>query len=286
MNTLVFGSTGQVARELAKFEGVILLDRSAADLTDPSHCAALIRQHQPFAVINAAAYTAVDKAEEEEALATTINGAAPASMAEASAALDIPFVHISTDYVFAGDGEAAWQPTDPVSPKNAYGRSKLVGENAVIKAGGRGAVLRTSWVFSAHGNNFLKTMLRLSETRDGLSVVADQIGGPTPAADIAAACLRMTNALRRDAGLAGLYHFSGAPDASWADFARHIFAMAGRDITVTDIATEAYPTPAKRPLNSRLDCSTTEQAFGITRPDWRAATKAIIAELKGAGSET
>lgn len=281
MTVLVFGKTGQVATELGAFETVRLVGRDEADLTDPKGCAALILDAKPSAVINAAAYTAVDKAEEEETLAHKINADAPGAMAEACAARDIPFVHISTDYVFDGSGAAARPTTDPVSPQNAYGRTKLAGEEAVGAAGGRCAVLRTSWVFSAHGANFLKTMLRLSETRDALSIVADQIGGPTPADAIAAACMRMAQVLAEAPEAAGVYHFSGAPDVSWADFARHIFATSAREIAVSDIATAQYPTPAARPLNSRLDCSATARVFGIDRPDWRDAVARIVADLEG-----
>ncbi len=147
-------------------------------------------------------------------------------------------------------------------------------------AGGTHAILRTSWVFSAHGTNFVKTMLRLSETRDSLTIVGDQIGGPTPASDIAAACLRIAGALADDPGKTGTYHFSGAPETSWAGFAREIFAQAGRDVAVTEIPTADYPTPARRPLNSRLDCAATEAAFGLARPDWRAGLARVLAELK------
>lgn len=277
---LVFGQTGQVATELQRQAKVRALGRTEADLSDPEACAAAIRRAAPRAVINAAAYTAVDKAESDEPLATTINGTAPGAMARECAALDIPFVHISTDYVFAGDGTRAWTPSDRPAPQNAYGRSKLVGEEAVRAAGGRFAILRTSWVFSAHGENFVKTMVRLSETRDVLNVVADQIGGPTPADTIAAACLSIADQLGRDTGKSGTYHFSGAPHASWADFATAIFAAAGRNVTVTLIPTSAYPTPATRPLNSRLDCSATTDVFGIPRSDWRAALASVLPQLE------
>ena len=186
--TLVFGKTGQVAIELQRLGGVVALGREQADLSDPQVCAAAIREHTPQAVINSAAYTAVDKAKGDEALATIINGEAPRAMARACAELGIPFVHISTDYVFAGMGDVPWQPGDVTAPQNAYGRSKLVGEIGIRDSGAVHAILRTSWVVSAHGVNFVKTMLHLSETRDALNVVADQIGGPTPARDIAAAC--------------------------------------------------------------------------------------------------
>ncbi len=275
---LVFGKTGQVATELQRQAEVIALGRDQADLSDPDACAAAIRAHAPSVVINAAAYTAVDRAEADEALAQVINADAPGAMARACSDLGRPFLHVSTDYVFAGTGAAPWRPTDPVAPQNAYGRTKLAGEAAVQAAGGRAAILRTSWVFSAHGNNFVKTMLRLSETRDHLNVVADQIGGPTPARAIAAALLTMAQAMRDGQG-GGLYHFAGAPPTSWACFARETFASAGRSVTVADILTSQYPTPAARPLNSRLDCSSLAADFGITQPDWRAELKTVIAEL-------
>lgn len=287
MKILVFGKTGQVATELRRRvpseNTVIALGRGDADLSDPAACVAALETHMPDAVINAAAYTAVDTAETEEALATGINGDTPGAIAAACAARGIPLVHISTDYVFAGDGTTAWQETDPVSPPNAYGRSKLAGEVAVAaamkRAGGAYAILRTSWVFSAHGNNFVKTMLRLSETRDALSVVEDQIGGPTPAAAIADACLRMATDLAVAPEKSGIYHFSGAPDASWKTFACETFARAARDVVVSGIATCDYPTPAVRPLNSRLDCTAIHAAFGISRPDWRSALDDVLTEL-------
>lgn len=279
MSLLVFGATGQVARELARrAPEAVFLSRTDVDLADPEACMAAITDHAPTAVINAAAYTAVDRAEDEETLATAINATAPAAMANACAARDIPFVHISTDYVFDGSGDSARAPDAPTAPINAYGRSKLAGEEAVRLAGGRWAVLRTSWVFSAHGANFVKTMLRLSESRDALNIVADQIGGPTSAARIAEACLAMVPVLARDGAAAGVYHFSGAPDASWADFASAIFDKAGRKVAVTGIPSSDYPTPASRPLNSRLDCSTLS-VFGIDRPDWRNDLDEVLADL-------
>ncbi len=267
---LVFGKTGQVSRELAGLADVQCFGRYEADLSNPEKCAALIQNSDCQAVINAAAYTAMDKAEEEEDLANLINGDAPSAMAQAAREKDIPFVHISTDYVFDGLGETPWKPDDKTSPINAYGRSKLKGEIGVEKAGGKFAILRTSWVFSAHGHNFVKSMLKLGCERDALNIVADQIGGPTPSSEIAKACHSMALQLQKDASKSGIYHFSGAPDTSWAGFAREIFAVAGRDVTVENIPTSAYPTPATRPLNSRLDCSSLETDFGIKRPDWRA----------------
>ena len=277
---LVFGKTGQVANELQRLSGVTALGREDVDLSAPSACATAIREHSPKAVINAAAYTAVDRAEDEEHLATVINGNAPTAMAKACAELGIPLVHISTDYVFNGIGNTPYRPEDAPEPQNAYGRSKLAGEIGVRESGAVYAILRTSWVVSAHGVNFLKTMLRLSETRDALSIVVDQIGGPTAARDIAAACLQIANQLIEEPSKAGIYHFSGAPDTSWADFATEIFAQVDRTMTVTSIPTAEYPTPAKRPLNSRMDCRSVEQVFGIKRPNWQDGLKEILKDLE------
>lgn len=284
MRILVFGHDGQVASELRRraAKGVTLtaLDRAAADLTDPEACARAIAAHAPDAVINAAAYTVVDKAEEDEAVARVVNADAPGAMARESAGRGIPFITISTDYVFSGAGERPWQPEDPTDPQGAYGRTKRVGELAVQAAGGTCAILRTSWVVSAHGHNFVKTMLRLGAERDGLNIVADQIGGPTGAAEIAEACLTIAQALKTDPDKAGTYHLAGAPDTSWADFARAIFAGAGIDCAVSDIPSSAYPTPATRPLNSRMDCTNTTTTFGIPRPDWTKSIEHILAELE------
>ena len=284
MSIVVLGSTGQVATELrARAPEACVLTRTAADLAQPDAAAAAlaaaISETGARGVINAAAYTAVDKAESEEEVASLVNGAAPAALAREAAKAGVPFVHISTDYVFPGAGTRPWTPEDATGPLGAYGRSKLAGEEGVRSAGGPHAILRTSWVFSAHGANFVKTMLRLSETRDALSIVSDQIGGPTPAGAIAEACLAIATRLAQNPELSGTYHFSGAPDVSWADFAREIFRLAGRDVAVTDIPTAEYPTPATRPLNSRLDCAATEAAFGLPRPDWRAGLARVLADL-------
>ena len=277
---LVFGKTGQVATELQRVSGVMALGREDVDLSESKACAAAIHEHAPKAVINAAAYTVVDRAEVEERLATVINGDAPTAMAKACAELGIPLVHISTDYVFNGRGNTPYRPEDATEPQNAYGRSKLAGEIGIRESGVVYAILRTSWVVSAHGANFVKTMLRLSDTRDALNVVADQIGGPTPARDIAKACLQIANQLIQDTTKLGTYHFSSAPDVSWAEFASKIFAQAGRTVTVTPISTAEYPTPAKRPLNSRMDCHSTEQVFGIKRPNWQDGLKEILKDLE------
>ncbi len=278
---LVFGRTGQVARELARAApDALCLSRASADLSDPAACAAAIRSHAPAAVINAAAYTAVDRAEDEEALARVINADAPAAMARACAQLRIPLVQISTDYVFDGAGTVPFAPDHSAAPLNAYGRTKLAGEAGVRAAGGVHAIVRTSWVFSAHGSNFVRTMLRLGAEHDHLRVVADQTGGPTPARALAAACLAIAAALQADPAKVGTFHFSGAPDTSWAGFARAIMAGAGLDCRIAEIPTADYPTPARRPLNSRLDCGSLS-VFGLAQPDWQADLRDIISELKG-----
>lgn len=276
---LVFGQSGQVARELALLHDVRCLGRGDVDLEYPLNCAEAIAIHKPAAVINAAAYTAVDAAEDNEAHAHMINAAAPEAMAQACADLGIPFVSISTDYVFDGAGDAPWRERDTPAPVNAYGRSKLAGEAAIAQVGGTWAVLRTSWVVSAPGNNFVKTMLRLGAERDALTIVADQIGGLTPARDIARACHHMAMTLILEPNKGGIFHFSGTPNASWADVARAVFEAADLTCTVTDIPSSDYPTPAARPLNSRLDCYKIKKAFGIKRPDWRKGIADIIKEL-------
>ncbi|GKY88628.1 dTDP-4-dehydrorhamnose reductase [Sinisalibacter aestuarii] len=278
---LVFGKSGQVARELGRLPTLRCLGRDEADLADPAACAAAIHAYAPRAVINAAAYTAVDKAEAEEGVAHLINAEAPGAMAEACAACGIPFVHISTDYVFNGSGAAPRTPEDATAPLNAYGRSKLAGEAKVRASGAQAVILRTSWVFSAHGRNFVTTMLALSASRDRLDVVADQIGGPTPARAIAAACHGIARAMQDDPQMAGTYHFSGAPDVSWQGFAQEIFREAGRAVTLRPVASADWPSPAARPLNSRLDCSATMHELGLARPDWRAGLAEVLAEISG-----
>lgn len=279
MSILVFSKTGQVATELARLPDTICIGRDVADLSDPAACAAAIHAHGPRAVINAAAYTAVDRAEQDEATAFAVNATAQGVMAQTCADLGIPFVHISTDYVFTGDGEAQWTPDAPTNPLGAYGRTKLAGEQAIEKAGGSHAILRTSWVVSAHGNNFVKTMLRLGAEREALNIVADQIGGPTGTREIAAACHAIALQLHADSAKSGTCHFAGSPDCSWADFARAIFAQAPLECTVIDIPWSDYPTPARRPLNSRLDCDSLAATFAITQPHWENTLRHILQKL-------
>lgn len=277
---LVFGQTGQLARELAELlPDAQFLGRDAADLADPKACAELINQTEAAAIINAAAWTDVDGAESQRGAAFRVNADAPKAMAEAAAARGIPFVHISTDYVFDGSGTTPWTPDHKTDPVNIYGESKRQGEIGVVAAAGTYAVLRTAWVFSPFGKNFVKSMLHHGAIRDEMRIVADQTGGPTPAHAIAAACVEIARDLIADPSKSGIYHFSGAPDVTWAEFAREIFAQTGNPIPVQDIETNEFPTPAKRPANSRLDCATTQSVFGITRPDWRVELKNVLARI-------
>lgn len=282
MRVLLIGRTGQVASEILRraSEGVEVtaVGREVVDLTNPAECAEVVLAAEVDAVVNAAAWTAVDKAETDEEVARVVNGEAPFAMALAAMRRGLPFVHISTDYVFDGMGTEPFRPDSPVAPQNAYGRTKLLGEEGVRSAGGPHVILRTSWVFSAFGANFVKTMLRLGRERPEINVVDDQVGGPTPAAAIADACLIVARALR-DGAEGGTHHLSGAPAVSWAGFARAVMEEAGLPCRVNAIPTSAYPTPAKRPLNSRMDGSSLEREFGIGQPDWRAGLRDVVREL-------
>ena len=280
MRLLVFGRRGQLAQEIARLApSAIFLGRDVADLEEPATVTEAIRRHRPDGIVNAAAYTDVDRAESEPGRAMRINAAAPDAMARAAALMDIPLVQVSTDYVFDGSGSSPRSPAAYAVPVNAYGLSKAEGEEAVRAAGGTHAILRTGWVFSPQGRNFVRTVLRLAETHRALRIVSDQVGGPTPASALAAATLEIVRQLREAPEKSGTYHFTGAPDVSWADFARAILAEAGLSVPVEDIPTAAYPTPARRPLNSRLDCRTTAEVFGISRPDWRAGLATTLDQL-------
>jgi dTDP-4-dehydrorhamnose reductase len=287
LRVLMFGATGQVATEIRRLAGpdlaVRALGRGEADLADPEACAAHVAAAEADVAINAAAYTAVERAEAEEDLATVVNGAAPGAMARAAAARGMPFLHVSTDYVFDGSGDRPWREDDPVAPLGAYGRSKLAGERAVAAAGGPHVILRTAWVFAAHGHNFVGTMLRVGAERDRLTVVDDQRGGPTAAADIAAALVAVSRAFAAGRGVSGVFHFCGAPTVTWRGFAQEIFRQADwiRAPEVAPIATADWPTPAARPKNSALDCARIAADYGVAQPDWRASLDTIIAELRG-----
>jgi dTDP-4-dehydrorhamnose reductase len=288
LRILQFGRSGQVARELidwAAVAGMALtaLGRDQVDLARPAQIEAAIAAHDIDLVINAAAYTAVDRAESEEALATAVNGTAPGVMANACAARGVSLVHLSTDYVFGGGQARPWTEDDAPAPATAYGRSKLAGEAAIAASGARALVLRTSWVFSAHGSNFVKTMLRLAAAGGPLRVVDDQTGRPTCAADIAefilAAAPRMAAG---DAAATGLFHFAGEGAVTWRRFAEAIVDAAGLDVPVAPIATADYPTPAKRPINSVLDTARLERVFGVRPRPWRAGLDETIVRLKAA----
>ncbi|MEO1135167.1 MAG: dTDP-4-dehydrorhamnose reductase [Pseudomonadota bacterium] len=282
MRMLVFGKNGQVAQalqRLAPADGLVALGRDEADLSQPGAARAAIEAHRPDVVINAAAYTAVDQAESDEAAARALNEAAPAEMAEAAHTLGAVFLHLSTDYVFDGQAPERLTEEAPAEPLNVYGASKLAGEKAVLAAHDQAVIVRTSWVFSETGDNFVKTMLRLGRERDALSVVSDQIGGPTSAGEITRALFAIAGKKHRGAPGAGVYHFQGAPAVSWAEFAAKIFEIAAMNVKVSPIKTSDYPTPAQRPLNTVLDCARIERDFGIAQPDWRAGLRRVIAVL-------
>ncbi len=291
LRILLFGRTGQVARELvdgaaAAGHRLTALSRDEADLTRPAEIEAAIGRGPWDLVINAAAYTAVDRAETEAALALAVNAEAPGVMARACAARGLPLVHLSTDYVFAGDRAGAWRETDPTGPAGVYGRSKLAGEQAVAAAGGRAMVLRTSWVFSPHGSNFVRTMLRIGAGGGPVRVVDDQTGRPTCAADLADFILQAAPRLAAgDDAAAGLFHFAGAGAVTWRGLAEAVFAEAGLPVVVLPIATTDYPTPAKRPINSVLDTSRLEAAFAYRPRPWRIGLSETIARLKTAKDE-
>lgn len=282
MKLLVFGASGQLGTELSRLGGSVEVEslaKDVADLTRPEACIKAVLGTDAQAVVIAAAYTAVDRAEAEEGLAHQINAVAPGAIAKAAASRGLPVVHISTDYVFSGTGNAPMAVDHPTGPLGAYGRTKLAGEMAVRAAGGVHVILRTSWVVSAHGSNFVKSMLRLGGQHDRLRIVSDQVGGPTPAADLARACMVVAQHLRDDPGKSGTYHVSGAPDVSWAEFAAEIFTQARLSVNIEAIPTAEYPAPATRPLNSRLDNSLTQATFGLQRPDWKAGLTQILREL-------
>lgn len=284
---LVVGETGQLARELARAAWapgveVTFAGRDIIDLARPETATAVVAAMKPGVVVNAAAYTAVDKAENDADQAFLVNRDGPAALARAAAAVGAPMIHVSTDYVFDGTKDGAYTENDPVAPVSVYGRSKEAGERAVREAAERHVILRTAWVYSPFGNNFVKTMLRLGAEREELRVVADQRGCPTAAADIAAAIVRLAGA---DHGW-GTYHYSGAGPTTWHGFAEAIFAGAaarGAQVParVTAIGTADYPTPAVRPANSVLDCSRIDRVHGIVARNWREALEDCLDALIG-----
>ena len=292
MKLLLLGKNGQVGwelqRALAPLGELIALDSQDADFAQPESLAATVRAVAPDIIVNAAAYTAVDKAESEPALAMAVNATAPAVLAREAAALGAWLLHFSSDYVFDGSGSTPWVEDSPTGPLNVYGRSKLEGELAVRASGCRHLILRTSWVYAARGGNFAKTMLRLAAERDQLSVVNDQFGAPTGAdllADIAAHALR--TALARPQ-VSGTYHVAAAGETSWHGYAQRVieFArVAGRPLKVTDdaitaVPSSAFPTPARRPANSRLNTQKFRDTFGLSLPAWQAGVERMLTELE------
>ncbi|WP_318519180.1 dTDP-4-dehydrorhamnose reductase [Photobacterium leiognathi] len=288
MKVLITGSNGQVGSCLVKQlqtctnTEILAVDRTELDITSKSDVIEIVGAFRPNIIINAAAHTAVDKAESEIDLSYAINRDGPLYLAQAAEYIGAALLHISTDYVFDGDKEGIYSETNIVNPKSVYGTTKLAGEKAVIEACSRTIILRTAWVFGEEGNNFVKTMLQLAQQRDELSIVADQFGGPTYAGDIAAALIVIAKAINIqgesfDSVKYGIYHFSGLPHTSWCGFAQTIFDKALEQSVlkkaplVKAITTSDYPTPAKRPANSKLDTQKISETFGIKASDWQRA---------------
>ncbi len=288
MKILVTGREGQVARSLAErshdFE-LVFASRPDLDLARPASIEGAVNATNPDLIISAAAYTAVDRAEDEPDLAMTVNGDGPGVLARAAARTGARLIHLSTDYVFNGTLDRPWREDDPVDPLNVYGATKLAGERLIAESGADFAILRTAWVYSPFGSNFVRTMLRLSETREAVNVVADQIGNPTSAFDIAEAILAMARAWRADSGhgINSVYHFAGTGETSWAGFARSVFSASrragGPTTEVVEISSAAYPTRAARPANSRLDCHRFASVFGMTAPAWRTSLERVVERL-------
>ena len=283
---LITGAKGQVGycltQQLQGKHEILSVDRDELNITDQSAVKNAVENFRPDVIINAAAHTAVDRAETEVELSEAINVKGPQYLAEAAKDVGATILHISTDYVFDGQREGKYKETDATDPQGVYGKTKLEGEQAVSKANDKFIVLRTAWVFGEHGNNFVKTMLRLAKTRNTLGVVADQIGGPTYAGDIAASLIHIAEkAIAGESVQYGIYHFTGEPYVSWCDFAKAIFDEAvSQNVLekapfVNAITTADYPTPAKRPANSCLDLTKIQQVFGIQPSDWKKALKNI-----------
>jgi dTDP-4-dehydrorhamnose reductase len=296
MKILLLGKNGQVGwelqRSLAPLGEVLALDRRSTphggDLSQPERLAQTVRDWRPDVIVNAAAHTAVDKAESEPDMARCLNATAPAALAQAAAEVGAWLVHYSTDYVFSGQGEQAWQEGDATGPLSVYGQTKLEGEQAIAASGCKHLIFRTSWVYAARGGNFAKTMLRLAAERERLTVIDDQHGAPTGAdliADVTAHAIRQVIASQSPA-LAGIYHLVASGETTWHGYASHVIAQARHinpelGLKVSDIApvpTSAFPTPAQRPLNSRLSTHKLQQAFGLLLPPWQQGVNRMLAE--------
>jgi dTDP-4-dehydrorhamnose reductase len=292
MKILITGAQGQVGKELVSIANqrgfdVIAAGRAELDITKLKNIESYVEVHQPDLVINAAAYTAVDKAEEEQYIAYAINRNGVANLAAVSKEKNIPLLHISTDYVFDGAKSEAYSENDAVSPLGIYGISKWQGEEAIRQTLSQHIILRVAWVFGAQGNNFVKTMLRLAKDRDELNVVADQFGRPSPAKYIAKTLIALAEQYQKEKMLEwGTYHYCGDEKVSWCGFAEEIFKQAKeqglikKEIKVNAITTAEYPTPAKRPKNSMLDCQKIKNTFGIEMPSWKESLNQVLTELK------
>ena len=285
---LITGAKGQVGHclteQLTGKAEILAVDRDELDITDQSAVKKIVETFKPDVIINAAAHTAVDRAESEVELSEAINVKGPQYLAEAANKIGAVILHISTDYVFEGTGTGEYKEEDQTNPQGVYGRTKLAGEIAAQQVNPRSIILRTAWVFGEHGHNFVKTMLRLAKDRDSLGIVGDQFGGPTYAGDIAKTLIEIANQILAGKENAfGVYHFTGKPYVSWYEFAKAIFVEAEsqnilkKSPLVNRIATSDYPTPAKRPANSRLDLTKIKQTFGIEPSDWQKALKNIKA---------
>ncbi|CBL44269.1 dTDP-4-keto-L-rhamnose reductase [gamma proteobacterium HdN1] len=294
MKLLIFGKNGQVGwelqRSLAPLGEVIALGQNEAnlcgDLSNLEGLRATLQRVAPDVIVNAAAHTAVDRAESEPDLAYRINAEAPSVMAEEAQRLGALLVHYSTDYVYEGSGERFWQESDAPAPLNLYGKSKLAGDQAIMASGCRHLIFRTSWVYAARGNNFAKTMLGLARTRNALSVVSDQVGAPTGAELIADVTAQAIYQALLDPQKQGLYHLVASGSTSWFDYAREVFSVARElgetlqlsDDAVTPIASSEYPKPAQRPLNSRLCTQKLTNTFQLTLPDWKVGVARMLRE--------
>jgi dTDP-4-dehydrorhamnose reductase len=291
MKILLLGKEGQVGRELQRsllpLGKVVALGRQEADLEDLAGLRDLLNAHAPDIIVNAAAYTAVDKAEADEATAYKINAEAVGIMANYAQHSGILLIHYSTDYVFDGEKQTAYLEVDDTNPQSAYGRSKCAGEEAILQSGCNALIFRTSWVFSVHGNNFIKTILRLANERESLSIVADQYGAPTSAELIADVTALAIPAYRSEALASGIYHLTAAGETNWHGLACHVVnralangvALKLNAEQIRAIPTDAYPLPAKRPKNSRMNTGVLSSALGVNLPDWKIHLNCVIDQL-------
>ena len=285
MKLLIFGKNGQLGRELQRIApatwDVVALNSSDCDVTDHKAVKEQIERLRPDAVVNCAAYTAVDLAESERDKADAVNWHAVENMARVAALHDVALVHVSTDYVFDGTSRTPYRESDTVAPINHYGEGKLRGEQAIIESGCRSMIIRTQWLYAPEGKNFVKTMLRLAEQQREVRVVADQYGCPTAADDLAVAIVQILPEVVADRTLRGeIFHYASVGEATWCEFAEEIFCVAGCDCRAVAISTDDYPTPARRPRYSVLDYSKIHNRFGVVLPDWRASLKRNIERIK------